>query len=412
MRVSKLLTLALWAALGCFFVAARAQDETPADSDPAEPAAEQPQSEEEAPSPEDTPAESSNDAEAEQQEAASDEPLDFDTLFAEWKELLTRLREIQAEFQVAPEDEKPALESEFNELLEKGEQMAPKVARAAEERYAEDPSSEGDVADFLASMVRTYTGRDMYDDALRVSNLLIENGYDNKAIYNFAGIAAFSMDEFEQAKQFFAEAEAAEALDDQGRSLAGEVDQYIDLWQREQEFRAAEAEADDLPRVSMETSEGEIVIELYEDQAPNTVANFVSLVEKGFYDGLAFHRVLPGFMAQGGDPLGNGTGGPGYVIACECYDENARDHFRGTLSMAHAGKDTGGSQFFITFRPTPHLNRKHTVFGRVIEGLDVLERLQRRSPGAQDAPEPSKIVEATVVRKRDHEYEPETLPEQ
>src|SRR5690606_2930191 len=130
----------------------------------------------------------------------------------------------------------------------------------------------------------------------------------------------------------------------------------------------------------------------------------ITLVEDQFYDGLTFHRVLPHFMAQGGDPNGDGSGGPGYEIPCECYKPEARMHFRGSLSMAHAGRDTGGSQFFITFLPTAHLNGRHTVFGRVIEGLDVLDQLQRRDPESASAPEPDKIVKAEVLRKRDHEY--------
>ena len=151
--------------------------------------------------------------------------------------------------------------------------------------------------------------------------------------------------------------------------------------------------------------------ELFENEAPNTVANFISLVEKGFYDGLTFHRVLPGFMAQGGCPNGTGTGGPGYSIPCECYQENHRLHFRGSLSMAHAGRDTGGSQFFLTFRPTKQLDGKHTVFGRVIKGMDVLPQIQRRDPESPNPPTPDKIIEAKVLRKRDHPYEPKKVGE-
>jgi cyclophilin family peptidyl-prolyl cis-trans isomerase len=115
-------------------------------------------------------------------------------------------------------------------------------------------------------------------------------------------------------------------------------------------------------------------------------------------------------MAQGGDPTGSGSGGPGYHIACECYRDDARHHFRGTLSMAHAGRDTGGSQFFLTFVRTSHLDGKHTAFGRVIEGLDVLSHIQRVDPQQPSGVQPDEIVKATVVRKRDHEYQPKTLP--
>ncbi|PHR94744.1 MAG: peptidylprolyl isomerase [Blastopirellula sp.] len=160
----------------------------------------------------------------------------------------------------------------------------------------------------------------------------------------------------------------------------------------------------------METSKGTVLIELFENQAPDTVGNFVSLVEEGHYDGLTFHRVLPGFMAQGGCPDGTGGGGPGYNIFCECDERNFpnfRHHFRGTLSMAHAGKNTGGSQFFLTFKATTHLDGKHTAFGRVVEGLDILEKLQRIDPSKKTpGVEPDKIIKAEVIRKRDHVYAP------
>jgi cyclophilin family peptidyl-prolyl cis-trans isomerase len=166
--------------------------------------------------------------------------------------------------------------------------------------------------------------------------------------------------------------------------------------------------AEPLPQVLLKTSQGDVLIELYEDEAPNTVANFISLVEKKYYDGLMFHRVIDGFMAQGGDPTGTGGGGPGYAIRCECERPDARKHQRGTLSMAHAGKDTGGSQFFLTFVPTPHLDGRHTVFGQVVQGMENVDKLKRRDP--RMGGDADKIVEATVVRKRNHEYKPETLP--
>ncbi|MGM8214019.1 peptidylprolyl isomerase [Bacillaceae bacterium W0354] len=118
-----------------------------------------------------------------------------------------------------------------------------------------------------------------------------------------------------------------------------------------------------------------IVIELFEEDAPNTVKNFVKLAQDKFYDGLTFHRVIPDFVIQGGCPNGTGTGGPGYTIKCET-EGNPNKHERGSLSMAHAGKDTGGSQFFICHSPQPHLDGVHTVFGKVIEGIDVVDRVQ------------------------------------
>jgi peptidyl-prolyl cis-trans isomerase B (cyclophilin B) len=126
-------------------------------------------------------------------------------------------------------------------------------------------------------------------------------------------------------------------------------------------------------KVKMETSKGNLLIELYPDHAPGTVANFLKLINKQFYDGLTFHRVIANFMIQGGCPIGNGTGGPGWKIKCET-EGNPLVHKVGALSMAHAGKDTGGSQFFIVLSEagTKHLNGQHTVFGEVVEGLSLL----------------------------------------
>ena len=129
-----------------------------------------------------------------------------------------------------------------------------------------------------------------------------------------------------------------------------------------------------MKKAIIETEKGDIVLEFFEEDAPNTVANFVKLATDGFYDGLTFHRVIPDFVIQGGCPKGDGTGGPGYTIKCEI---NPRKHRTGALSMAHAGKDTGGSQFFITHSPKPHLDGVHTVFGQVIEGMDVVNKIKQ-----------------------------------
>lgn len=114
--------------------------------------------------------------------------------------------------------------------------------------------------------------------------------------------------------------------------------------------------------------------ELYDDVAPGTVENFVKLANDKYYDGLTFHRVIPGFVSQGGCPIGNGTGGPGYSIKCET-EGNPHKHEEGSLSMAHAGKDTGGSQFFIVHEPQPHLDGVHTVFGKVTSGVEFAKNM-------------------------------------
>ncbi len=166
---------------------------------------------------------------------------------------------------------------------------------------------------------------------------------------------------------------------------------------KEEPRKEEKAMAEPLPQVTLQTSKGNIVLKLTEDETPNTVANFISLAEKGFYNGVTFHRVIPDFMVQGGCPLGTGTGGPGYVIADE-FSPRLR-HTRGVISMANAGPNTGGSQFFITHVPCPHLDGKHAVFGKVTSGMEVVDKVQKGD----------KIIQVTVDRKRSHPYKPVTM---
>jgi cyclophilin family peptidyl-prolyl cis-trans isomerase len=147
-------------------------------------------------------------------------------------------------------------------------------------------------------------------------------------------------------------------------------------------------------KAHMETDKGTMVIELFTDKTPNTVNSFVFLCREGFYDGVIFHRVIANFMVQGGDPTGTGMGGPGYKFGDEFHPSLKHDK-QGVLSMANAGPGTNGSQFFITHGPTPHLNNKHSVFGQVVEGLDVLMSIPPRDPNNRNAPA-VKIIGVTI----------------
>ena len=132
-----------------------------------------------------------------------------------------------------------------------------------------------------------------------------------------------------------------------------------------------------MQKATIKTEKGDMTVEFFPEDAPGTVKNFVELSEKGYYEGLTFHRVIDEFVIQGGCPKGDGTGGPGYTIDCELDGDN-QYHDRGVLSMAHAGRDTGGSQFFICHnrKNTSHLDRRHTVFGKVVDGLDVIDEIK------------------------------------
>ncbi len=158
---------------------------------------------------------------------------------------------------------------------------------------------------------------------------------------------------------------------------------------------SAGAAEDNETLVLMETTMGNITIQLYDDM-PITAGNFQDLVEEGFYDGTIFHRVIDGFMIQGGDPEGTGMGGPGYTIEDEFTDNNRND--RGTIAMANSGPNTGGSQFFINLVDNNELDGKHPVFGKVVEGMDVVDAIGKVETGAEDRPvEEVKIIQARVI---------------
>lgn len=331
-------------------------------------------------------------------------------------EILQRLPELQKEFRAATEAaDREKIAKEFGTLRDEfTTKVYPQLAKLAAEVYAADPKNfeAGETALEAAFQANKY------DDAAKLGDQLIAEGRKTEIVMNITGVSHFAKHEFPKAKSVLEAAERENVLHPQlgGRYLE-EAEAYGKYWAAEQAIREKEAAAPadkQLPQVVFKTSKGEILLELFENEAPNTVANFISLVEAKQYDGVKFHRVIPNFMAQGGDPLSkdddprnDGTGGPGYVIKCECYQPNARMHFRGSLSMAHAGKDSGGSQFFITHLPTSHLNpnkeqqRGHTVFGRVVKGLDIAAAL-----------EVGDVIEsAKVTRKRNHKYEPVTQAE-
>jgi cyclophilin family peptidyl-prolyl cis-trans isomerase len=330
----------------------------------------------------------------------------FRNVFREWNSLEAELTKRQKGYEDALPAARGELKKQYEQLVEQSTEVLSKLSAAAEAAYTAAPNQDKDVTRTLIGVLVFHYRQDQYEKALRLAKLLEDNNSPEAAVFSIAGAAAFADDDFVLAERYLLKADKAGKLDAHGKELLASLPAEKKAWIAEQAIRQKESAADDLPRVRLETNKGTIVVELFENEAPQAVGNFVNLVEKHFYDGVTFHRVLAGFMAQGGDLTGSGSGGPGYKIYCECSKPNARKHFRGTLSMAHAGKDTGGSQFFLTFGPATHLDGRHTAFGRVIEGMDVLAKIQRRDPQSPNPPTPDKIVKAEVVRKRDHVYEP------
>ncbi len=345
---------------------------------------------------------------------------EFTKTFAQWQETIGKLGAMKVEYTSSGDAAKKAqIAKDYKALFATTPALLDKLLDTAKAAYAEAPNSDKAITDLLVSTLSDCTYRDLqnhrkvgiddYERAFPIGKLLMDKKCPDPMVPDLAGLAAFCCNEFDLADAYLKQAQASNRIDPTAMHYLEMIDYYKDAWAKEKQIRSAEEKANDLPRVLLKTTAGDMELELFENEAPNTVLNFVTLVDSGFYNGLAFHRVLPGFMAQGGDPKGNGTGGPGYSIPCECYRPDHRMHFRGSLSMAHAGKDTGGSQFFLTFVPTQNLDGKHTVFGRVISGFDTLGKIKPRDPNDPTVGDADKILEAKVTRRRQHPYDVKDL---
>jgi cyclophilin family peptidyl-prolyl cis-trans isomerase len=382
----------------------------------------------------------------------------FDARFNEYKSAIREIEQTSTDFQTADAATREKLNEKWTSQIAHAKTLVDGMVEAAMAAYAAAPNTDKQISKLLSAVAKHYTvgrqvgpgqpsrsnpediyypidGGDEYERALPIVKLLIEKHADDKQLYVWGFVCAYMTNDYELAKNYLAKMKETNALQqiadiaakgDKAEKEAGlmklvmetiskclsNLEEYTELWKKESQIRAAEAKANDLPRVKLTTTKGEITIELFENEAPQTVANFITLVKQGFYSGSPFHRVLPEFMAQGGAKTDDGQGGPGYTIHDECYRPDYRRHFRGSLSMAHRGRDTGSSQFFLTFVPTSHLNGIHTVFGRVIEGIEVLGDLQHRSPEhEQQPPKADRIIKAEVIRDRGHEYKFEKLEE-
>jgi cyclophilin family peptidyl-prolyl cis-trans isomerase len=359
----------------------------------------------------------------------SPQRAEFDRIYDEWTPFLDKFRALREQYATAPPEARPQIEKQYDEMVKKGRSLEDQLVYSAVVACVKQPEENKDLVDFLSTIVHILVTNEEYEDALKMAQIMVDNRLGDYSMRFAAVISAFAVGDFDLAEKHFKVIEEGQLrlpgketmasrnpIKEIARQCREQLAYYKKVWPREAELREQEKLADDLPRVLLKTNKGDIELELFENEAPNTVANFISLVEKGFYDGLTFHRVVGQLAAQAGSPKGDGTGGPGYTIRSECYQPNHRLHFRGSLSMANRGRDTGGSQFFIAFRPLKELDGKYTVFGRVVRGMEVLARLQRRDPQPGDEeeqlPKPDKILEARVLRKRPHPYEPKIKPDE
>lgn len=373
------------------------------------------------------------------------ERIAFDELLEEWKTILQKMLDLRLEYRASetPDARRQECLREFNQLRGEAQGLNQQLMDQAIVCILKYPRENMDLDAFILNVLREYRRIDLHDEALAICKKLLSQDIKSDEITETMAYSALYANDFETAAKYgpkLKDLQWRRKSDfDYSQSQFGKNLEYWQAeWKREQELRRQEEFAGDLPRVILNTTRGEIEIELFENEAPNTVANFIFLVEKGFYSNLDFHRVIHHEMAQGGGSellrtetnldgtlakRQNKDAGPGYTIPDE-LGPNARKHFRGSVSMANAGPNTGGSQFFICYQPRREYDGKHTVFGRVVRGMDVVSFFLERQPydpneELEDEMElekrvlevpgcemPDKILSAKVVRKRRHPYSP------
>jgi len=340
-------------------------------------------------------------------EAVESVPDNYQAALGQWKQHVQQVQQLRDKIQTSVGEQRSSLQEQYATAIEEGEEALAQFTAAAENQLSQDGNHQEQAEKFLRARLLDLMARDDFEPMSQISQTLMNHGIQTKDVYEAAAIAAYMTHQTQLATGYIQEAEKKGGISNSTRQLQKNIPYLEKVWSEEKRLREAEAEADDLPRVRISTSKGDVVVELFENEAPLSVANFVHLVDQGFYDGLSFHRVLPHYVAQGGCPKGDGTGGPGYTIPSETDGGNYRRHFRGSMSMAKTSEpNSGGSQFFFTFVPIRQLDGEYTVFGRIIEGIDVLGKLKRRNPENPNAPSPDRILKAVVERRRDHEYRP------
>lgn len=350
------------------------------------------------------------------QAQTADDPLvaEFQAKFAAYREVSAQIEKLQQDFEAAAKAQDQAkikeIQASARTILKQAETTFMNAVPVASALYAKTDGTNDELNQFMLTYANYLLTVDNYDAAYQLFASFLSKGMhkNHPEIFEMAGVAAFGSNRFNAAKKCFNYATQTKTpLSQQAQMYRDDITNYYEKeWMLEVQKEQQEAQANNLPEVLIRTTAGDMKVVLYENEAPNTVASFITLVEKGFYNGLSFHRVLPGFMAQGGCPKGDGTGDAGYKLPEEFSKPGARKHFRGSLAMARSmDPNSAGSQFYISFLPTKFLDGQYTVFGRVVEGLDTLSNIQRVDP-ERPIPglEKTKIIEMRVLHKRNHDY--------
>lgn len=303
---------------------------------------------------------------------------------------------------------------QLKQLRQRKGELNQEILEASVEAYLEAPDKYREINDDLTKLMRALLGeqgsgtRFEPEQARAIAERLISARTKNLNIYFYGSYAAYCLNDFPQSRIWLQPLLDAGAKPEQ--TILKQIDDAAGKWDRESKLREADAETK-VPQVAIETSLGELVVELFENEAPNTVANFIYLVEKKYYDGSFICLSQPGRLVIAGCTRGDGLTNAGYYIPDEVDRPELRHHFAGALAMTTEGPNTGSARFTILQQPTPSADGKLTVFGRVISGMNVIYGVPPIKPtDIRLGAEPVKIVSMRVLRKQTHPYEPKTIP--
>ena len=347
---------------------------------------------------------------------------EYEALAATCRQSMLNVWQAEVRYFDSTRDESIEVRKEWEQLKVECQSQIDKLAEVATKLFDAQEKPSPELAE-LVSRVQEKTLRDGFpSEAFRIGKKLIAVYPDMKKAEMVTALAAIKVNEFDFAKKYYDEnKEAIEAIEPEYSKLFGSIDNLVTQFEREQQFREQDAK-NELPLVTIETNRGVVKIELFEDQAPETVANFISLTEQGFYDDLTFHWVLKGFAAETGVYTRRRTPSDvnvNYFIADEFDREDVRHHFRGSLSLITSeAANTGNERFVICLEPVPFLDGRKTVFGRVVKGMEVLDGIthtyqlsEKGEPEQIPEVKHDYIVKASVTRKRaDSEYKINKIP--
>ncbi len=346
----------------------------------------------------------------------------YQAAFDRFREAAVGLNHVRMNFHLAENLAKPfrdQINQEWQEGVHQGFLAKANWLKVGSETYSSDPDKYTNIGESLAEMMLSDVELDRTDGWLEAAKAIVQaKKMGTQEILRAAGLIGYANSDFDFTEECLAGAMALDNATETKQDFLAEIRTVREKWQRELEIRQRESQKNDNPRVEFLTTKGKLVLELYEDSAPEAVKSFIYLVEKGFYDRKSFFRVEKHLCAQTGCEKGDGTGDAGYTIPSEVDHADRRDHFRGSMGIALGSdaktgqvlSETGSSQFYFSFLPTPRLDGKHTVFGRVVECQETMSFFRVLNLGEEaqrkEGKQPDLIISAKVLRKRDTVYKP------